>query len=159
PTTSTSSGGINVSGSAKFSAEGGDIVGGDKITNNYYAPRQLRAQTRLVFDREIKSLTKGFVGRKAELTRVREFINSRVGGYRILTSPAGFGKSALMAFLISEMPAGFIYHFFTPDPKTLNEQFFLKNMVEQLAKRFGDEDEPPSDIMSLLPLFWKYMKV
>src|SRR5262249_32362360 len=123
----------------------------------YNAPRQLQAQLRYLFDQDVKRLTKVFVGRRAEITKIKEFIGREQGGYLLVTSPVGFGKRAIMASLVTERPGAFIDRFFTPAPGTLNEQVFLSNMVEQLARRLGEEGEPPIDRERLVATFWRYM--
>src|SRR5262249_44951221 len=89
----------NVDGDVNLKVDG-DFVGGSKIVNYNYAPVELRTPLRHGFDLLIKRLTHVFAGRKQELARIVEFISSGGGGYLIVTAPAGFGKSALMASLI-----------------------------------------------------------
>jgi len=55
-------------------------------------------------------------------------------GHLIVTAPAGFGKTALMANVVCGTPEVFAYHFFTSTYVSdhLREDLFLRNVVEQL---------------------------
>jgi hypothetical protein len=79
-----------------------------------------------------------FGGRADVLARVKTFIDSPEPGYLVITGPAGYGKTALAVRLVELNRDITAYHFFTSlyGSKTgsefLSEQFFLKNVVEQI---------------------------
>ena len=119
----------------------------------------LRAPLRLVFDSLIERLTCVFAGRQAELASIKDFAQSGQIGHLIVTAPAGFGKSACLASLISQMPETCVYHFFAPSVTgSINEQLFLRNIVEQFAERHGHEAALPADVDELRALYSKYLK-
>jgi hypothetical protein len=90
--------------------------------------------------------TKLFGGRQRKLDQLGEFIRDRSSGYLIIKAPAGYGKTALMANLVSGDPELFSYHFFAPlvVSRSATEGFFLRNVVEQMARRYN-YDSPLED--------------
>ena len=77
--------------------------------------------------------------------QIGQFIADPAGGYLVVTAPAGFGKTTLMANLVSRTPQAFAYHFFSPlySSESLNEDFFLRNVVEQMAQWHGHTEQLP----------------
>ena len=73
----------------------------------------------------------------------------------VVTAPAGFGKTALIANLISAEPEAFAYHFFSPIhvPESVSEEFFLRNIVEQMARSHGRRGELPTALPDLKALY------
>ena len=70
---------------------------------------------------------------------IMQFTSRDEGGYLVITAPPGFGKTALMANLVAATPEAFAYHFFAPvyGEETLDEKFFLQNVLQQMAAWHG----------------------
>ncbi len=164
---------------------GGDKILGDKITigavgsiNVQYYRIKLRAPLREIFDPLIEDRTKLFGGRDVALDKIAKFIQSPEGGYLVITTKAGFGKTALLADLVSRTPTAFAYHFFTslydhsPDSldrdkatvqpvdhrlpdSLLSEFFFLRNVIEQMAQWHGHQGLLPGRLDELRALYHK----
>jgi hypothetical protein len=157
----------------------GDKVMGDKITPGdvqgvgiaigpgasvriygdvHYYPIKLRAPLRIAFNPLIEDCTKVFGGREADFTRIAEFIRNSAGGYLVLTAPAGFGKTALMANLVASTPQAFAYHFFTSlYGDSLSEDSFLCNVVEQMAQWHGHAQQLPDKRAELRALYQRFL--
>ena len=96
-----------------------------------------------------------FVGREDALGRLRNFMQAPAPGYLVVTAPAGFGKTALMAQLVSADRDAFAYHFFssvysaTGGEDLLSERFFLRNTVQQMSAWHGRGDRPPESLNEL----------
>ena len=99
----------------------------------------------------IENYTKFFAGRDDVLSTIDHFMLSQEGGYLVITAPAGFGKTALVAQLVSREPSQIAYHFFTQwyGSEGLDERFFLQDVVQQLAWLDGDEEHIPESIEQL----------
>jgi len=125
----------------------------------HYYPITLRAPLREVFDPLLENRTALFAGRDAVLAQIGEFIQNPAGGYLVITAPAGFGKTALMANLVSRTPQAFAYHFFTSTyvADGLSEDFFLRNVVEQMAEWHGHKGVLPSTLHELSALYHKFL--
>ena len=126
----------------------------------YYYPIKLRAPLRKVFDPLIKNRTELFGGRRAALDSIGRFIQKSFGGFLMVTAPAGFGKTALMAALVSRTPEAFAYHFFTTlyGESSLSEVDFLRNVVEQMAEWHNHKELVPSDLQELRALYWRFIE-
>ena len=158
----------------------GDYVGGDRITTGHiegvgiaigtgasvqiygdvhYYPIKLRAPLREVFDPLIEDRTRLFGGRDTVLAAIANFIQNPAGGYLVITAPAGFGKTALIASLVSSTPDAFAYHFFTPlyGDGSLAETFFLRNVVEQMAQWHGHTEQLPDRLNELRALYQQFI--
>ena len=118
-----------------------------------YFPAQSRAPLRSVFAPLIADRTAAFGGRQPELEAVADFLAQPGGGYLAVTAPAGFGKTALAAAVVDTATFPVAYHFFTSTYGDLSEQFFLRNMIEQLAAWHGRTGELPTDLISLRALY------
>ncbi len=125
----------------------------------HYYPIKLRAPLRAVFRPLIDHLSGLFGGRARAFREIADFIRRPRGGYFVVTAPAGFGKTALMANLVSNTPEAFAYHFFTPlyGDDTLTELFFLRNVVEQMALWHEHDEELPERINDLRALFHRFV--
>jgi hypothetical protein len=124
----------------------------------HYYPIKLRAPLRQVFDPLIEDRMKLFGGREACFIRIAEFIQNPAGGYLMITAPAGFGKTALLANLVGHTPQAFAYHFFTPLYRDgLSEEFFLRNVVEQMAQWHGHSEQLPDRLSELGALYQKFI--
>jgi len=125
----------------------------------HYYPIKLRAPLREVFDPLIEDRTRLFGGRDAALTTIADFIRDPSGGYLVVTAPAGFGKTSLMASLVSSTPHAFAYHFFTPlyGDSSLTETFFLCNVVEQMAEWHGHMEQLPDRLNELRALYQQFI--
>ncbi|MFV9507427.1 MAG: hypothetical protein AB4911_22980 [Oscillochloridaceae bacterium umkhey_bin13] len=128
----------------------------------HYYPIVLRTPLREVFDPLIEDRVRLFGGRTAILERLIQHVKEQTGGYRVLTAPAGFGKTALMAKLIHGTPAAFAYHFFTNDPRVpdgMSESFFLCNVVQQMAEWHGHKEELPEKLNELRALYQHFLDI
>ena len=125
----------------------------------HYYPIKLRAPLREVFDPLIEDRVELFAGRDDVLTTIADFIQEPAGGYFVITAPAGFGKTALIANLLSGTPAAFAYHFFTATYVTdgLSESFFLRNVVEQMAEWHGHDELLPTTLHDLSALYHQFL--
>lgn len=126
----------------------------------HYYPIQLHAPLRKVFDPLIANRTAIFGGRDSAFEQIGRFIHNNAGGYLVITAPAGFGKTALMAALISRTPEAFAYHFFTSlyGETSLSELDFLKNVVEQMAEWHGYKELLPGGLQDLRALYWRFIE-
>ena len=160
---------------------GGDFVGGDEITvgdikngsgiaigsgarvensvNIQYYPIKLRANRRNIFKPLLENRTALFAGRDTAFAKIAEFISQRTGSYLVVTAPAGFGKTALMAKLVSGTPEAFAYHFFSPytNASSVTEVGFLENVIEQMAQWHGHTEELPNKLADLQALYHKFI--
>jgi hypothetical protein len=125
----------------------------------HYYPIQLTAPLREVFDPLIEDRVRLFGGRETVLARIGAFIQDPAGGYLVVIAPLGFGKTALMAMLASKTPEAFAYHFFTPlyGTDSLREDFFLRNVVQQMAEWHGHTEQLPYDLNELRALYQRFL--
>lgn len=113
----------------------------------HYYPIRLRAPLRQIFDPLIEERTLHFGGRSELMRELATVCTQTDGGYFVITAPAGFGKTSVMAALVHRTPEAFAYHFFAPlyGPGTLEEGFFLRNVIEQLAEWHAETDPLPDE--------------
>ncbi len=104
--------------------------------NVYYHPVKLRAALSRQFDPLLREYRRLFAGREKELAFIAERVVNSQSGYLVVSGPAGFGKTALMAALIQATPEAFAYHFFNPAnvPYSIHEIHFLRNVVQQISQ-------------------------
>jgi hypothetical protein len=143
-------------------AEGVLIGGGldfDVYRGRRYVPIRLRAPLRKVFKPLIDDRTRFFGGRRAFFEAIMQFAAGEHGGYLAITAPPGFGKTALIANLVDATPEAFAYHFFAPvyGDETLDEKFFLQNVVQQMAAWHGHSAELPEAINELRALYQEFV--
>ncbi|MGH2415441.1 MAG: NACHT domain-containing protein, partial [Microcystaceae cyanobacterium] len=121
------------------------------IQGNTSQVKLLRAPYREAFKSLIENRLTLFGGRNTALAQIAKFINKATGGYLVITAPAGFGKTSLMAKLVSEASETFAYHFFAPyeNPNSVTEEGFLRNVVEQMAHWHGCTDTFPEKLPDL----------
>jgi hypothetical protein len=126
----------------------------------HYYPVRFHSPLRQLFAPLIEDRIALFAGRADGFARIAQFIADPAGGYLVVTAPAGFGKTALMANLISSTPDAFAYHFFTNTHGAggLREEFFLGSVVEQLAQRHGQTGELPSALDERRALYHEFMR-
>ena len=141
----------------------GVIVGGglefDVYRGARYIPIRLRAPLRAAFKPIIEDRTKIFAGRRQVFERIMQFAAREEGGYLVITAPPGFGKTALIANLVSATPEAFAYHFFARlyGEETLDEKFFLQNVLQQMAAWHGHNADLPDAINELRALFQEFV--
>jgi hypothetical protein len=126
----------------------------------HYYPVRLHSPLRQLFAPLIEDRVALFAGRADGFARIARFIADPAGGYLVVTAPAGFGKTALMANLVSSTPEAFAYHFFTNTHGAggLREEFFLGSVVEQLAQRHGRTGELPPALDERRALYHELMR-
>ncbi|HKY23400.1 MAG TPA: toll/interleukin-1 receptor domain-containing protein, partial [Vicinamibacterales bacterium] len=124
-----------------------------------YVPIRLRAPLRDAFKPLIEDRTRIFAGRRQVFERIMQFAARDEGGYLVITAPPGFGKTALVANLVSATPEAFAYHFFAPvyGEETLDEKFFLQNVLQQMAAWHNYEVELPDAINELRALYQQFV--
>lgn len=124
-----------------------------------YLPIRLRAPLRALFKPLIDDRTRLFAGRREVFERIMQFAASDHGGYLAITAPPGFGKTALIANLVAATPEAFAYHFFAPvyGDQTLDEKFFLQNVVQQMAAWHGHHAELPETLNELRALYQEFV--
>ncbi|HRF03614.1 toll/interleukin-1 receptor domain-containing protein [Accumulibacter sp.] len=131
----------------------------DVFRGRRYLPIRLRASLRAVFKPLIDDRTRFFGGRHAFFETIMQFAADEQGGYLAITAPPGFGKTALIANLVDATPEAFAYHFFAPvyGDETLDEKFFLQNVVQQMAAWHGYSAELPEAINELRALYQEFV--
>jgi hypothetical protein len=141
-------------------AEGEGVLVGtgldfDVYRDTRFAPIRLRAPLRAVFKPLIDDRTRVFAGRRQVFDRIMAFSSAIAGGYLAITAPPGFGKTALIANLVAATPEAFAYHFFAPlyGAETLDERFFLQNVLQQMAAWHGHRADLPDGVNELRALF------
>jgi len=114
---------------------------------------------REVFKPLIENRLALFGGRITVLTQITEFIKNSLSGYLVITAPAGFGKTSLMAKLVSEAPKTFAYHFFAPSisDHSITEEGFLKNVIQQMAQWHNYTDSLPEKLPDLKALYQSFL--
>jgi WD40 repeat protein len=124
----------------------------------HYYPIKLAAPLRALFDPLIEDRVRLFAGREALFRWVIDGIQAQAGSYNVITAPAGFGKTAALAALMHRTPQAFAYHFFSPlYGNTLDEHFFLRNVVQQMASWHKRTEEVPSDLNELRALYQQFL--
>lgn len=148
---------------APLPAEEGVVVGGgldfDVYRGARFIPIRLRAPLRAAFKPLIEDRTRIFAGRRQVFDRIMAFAAREEGGYLVITAPPGFGKTALVANLVAATPEAFAYHFFAPvyGAETLDEKFFLQNVLQQMAAWHGQRAELPDAINELRALYQEFV--
>ena len=111
-------------------------------------PRGYRASYQSDTAYLLEDLTKSFVGRVSELDSLKDFVYAAEPGYGILGGPAGFGKSALLAHLITELngartptPVDVIYMFVSETSGENTSEIFLMAVNSQLLDLIHERDE------------------
>jgi hypothetical protein len=114
---------------------------------------------REVFKPLIENRLALFGGRITVLTHITEFIKNLLSGYLVITAPAGFGKTSLMAKLVSEATETLAYHFFAPSisDHSITEEGFLKNVIEQMAQWHNYTDSLPEKLPDLKALYQSFL--
>ena len=97
----------------------------------------------------------GFGGRETEQARLDAFIQERSGCYLVISGPAGFGKTALLASLVRRAPQTIAYHFFAPNDviESVDEAFFVRNAVQQMVSWHGIDGDLPTALADLKALY------
>jgi|SRR5579859_682065 len=109
-------------------------------------PEPSLAELRAGFDWLLEDYQHLFAGRGPALNFIAEFLANSECEYLVITAPAGFGKTALMANLVQSNPRAFAYHFFAPAiAQSLREGYFLRNVVQQMAQWHGRILSPPDE--------------
>ncbi|NMG08926.1 hypothetical protein DP117_19330 [Brasilonema sp. UFV-L1] len=129
------------------------------IQGNTLQTNRLHPQYHKVFKSLIENRLTLFGGRDTALAQIAKFINKLTGGYLVITAPAGFGKTSLMAKLVSEASETFADHFFAPyeNPNSVTEEGFLRNVIEQMAHWHGYTDTLPEKLPDLDALYHRLL--
>jgi hypothetical protein len=138
----------------------GDIALLIKELRNHVRPAPSGPGLRLFFDHLIESHTKLFAGRDAEIARILDFIRDPGSGYVFLEGLSGYGKTSLLAHLVSKHP-DFAYHFISQGYKSSGSDFdptqfeaLLANLCEQLEPGTA----PGSDLRALRVRFQRLLQ-
>ena len=131
----------------------------DVYRGTRYIPIRLRAPLRDAFKPLIEDRTRIFAGRRQVFETIMQFAAREKGGYLVITAPPGFGKTALIANLVSATPEAFAYHFFAPiyGEETLDEKFFLQNVLQQMAAWHSYAVELPDAINELRAIYQQFV--
>ncbi len=110
----------------------------------------LRVDLRHRFDGLLRDYTL-FGGRADELAAIRNFLADPQAVYLFVSSPSGYGKTALLAQWLRHEEVA--YHFINQAYSTADEVLFLRNLCQQLAARHGLGGRLPVDIAELRVLY------
>ena len=103
------------------------------------------------FDSLLRSQAAGFGGREASLRHLTEFLGDSGRRCLVVSAPAGYGKTALLARLVGSSESRYPYHFFDRgDPTSVSERDALASLVEQLMALAGEEGDVKTDDVSWL---------
>jgi hypothetical protein len=102
------------------------------------------------FDRLLRDYTL-FGGRADELAAMRDFLADPQAVYLFVSSPSGYGKTALLAQWARQEEVA--YHFINRAYSTADEDLFLRNLCQQLAVHHGLGGRLPIDIAELRVLY------
>lgn len=102
-----------------------------------------------------------FGGRKHELLRIEDFLGAPGGGYMFVTGPSGYGKTALLAHWLQNGAAIYApaYHFISRTYATADEEFFLRNLCQQLVARHGLSGRLPAATSELRALYASLLRL
>lgn len=120
----------------------------DAMRETTAAAKRARVESlsiRGIFDGLLAEHSAHFAGRDTELALLRTVCDDPAKPYVLLTAPEGFGKTALLAALVTSDPEIYAYHFFASSavPESVAEDSFLRNVVQQMAYQHNDTIEPP----------------
>ena len=93
-----------------------------------------------------------FGGRADAVAAIQQFIADPHGGYLFITGLSGYGKTALLAQWVRRY--GAVYHFINQVYGTDDEDFFLRNLCQQLVachKLGGRLPIPTTELQDLYP--------
>ncbi|WP_030609820.1 ATP-binding protein [Streptomyces fulvoviolaceus] len=118
------------------------------------------AYPRLPYAREVGPFVtfynRVFVGREAELAGIRAFSRRSWPSYLLVEAPPGYGKTALVAQLLSRRRAGFwgdagpdiVYFFIREETGRASPDSFLQAVNSQLLDLLGERGGVPTDLES-----------
>lgn len=100
-------------------------------------------------------------GRREQLARLDQFVDTETNGYYFITGPAGFGKTTLLSNWATSLKLRGLHvaiHFFR---QTMNTDLYtcLKNLCEQLMEIYGWGENIPPDVSKLQVLFNDLLKL
>ena len=123
------------------------------------AARAENALLRRQFDELLRNRLSLFGGRELVIQQIEEFIANPQGRYLVITAPAGFGKTALSAYIASHHQDTCAYHFFTSayNADGLNEDFFLRNILQQMSFWHNQNEILPFNLSELKSLYWSVL--
>jgi telomerase protein component 1 len=109
----------------------------------------------------IETRTGLFIGQRHLLARLHAYAAGDTPGPMVVTGTPGCGKSALLARYVSQFrrlqPETFmLYHFVGASPSSTDPRQMLLRLCQELARRFGFEDEIPQDYHELRVRFWQF---
>jgi hypothetical protein len=125
---------------------------------NYVGPGYARLNYRTEIDDLLKFYTRIFVGRHGILSQIAAFAAQTEPGYLLVKAPAGYGKSALTAWLIQQhisrqwpsTPAPALLYFFVRQEGGRNTPAkFLRAVNSQMLDLLHGEGGAPNDLDSL----------
>jgi hypothetical protein len=104
-----------------------------------------------------------FAGRQAELSQLSEWVEPRKGSYTFVTGPSGYGKTALLVYLVRSLQAlgqDPVYHFISQRDDMLSQaDFSFRSLCQQLVAIHGFGGELPSSTAEVRGLFSVLLRI
>lgn len=135
---------------------GGDSVFRDKIV--YQGPAYPRLNYRSEITHLIEFYTQTFVGREQEWTELAGFARQKAPGYLLVEALPGYGKSALLAYLVHRWETGrwdqppvpeLLYFFIRQEGQRNTSVAFLQAINSQLLETLKLPGGVPTDLSAL----------
>jgi hypothetical protein len=126
------------------------LVDADTEPWRFLRPRFQTADYRYGQEDIFRFYEETFVGREAEIEKVRRFVFSGEGGYLVFQGKAGIGKSALVADLARQAAEGKLHpqltclvYFIRQEGKRHTPEAFLGSLNRQLLRLLASNEEVP----------------
>lgn len=120
-------------------------------------PLPPRWRYRATIEPLVRRLGPGFVGRQAELARLRASLSAQEGGYLLLVADGGLGKSALLVQLVLQLeregarpaPTPSLLAFFVRNPGWRRPEEYLAALNAQLLELLRQGGNAAADLLGL----------
>src|SRR6266567_6509149 len=104
-----------------------------------------------------------FAGRSKEMGDIYDFLQKQRHGYIFVTGLSGYGKTALLANLISRARERYVWYFLNQLDNTHRRKDFLRQMCEQLLVYYQvpvqSEDDLPDNVDRLEALYSQLLRM